>query len=77
MFFQNPFCICFSFKNLGASRGFAFVEFNTIDEAALWMDLTQVPALTTRPTTANTLLKTQLFYKTYPEKKTAYKYMIK
>lgn len=43
MFFQNPFCICFSFNNLGASRGFAFVEFNTIDEAAHWMELTQVP----------------------------------
>uniref|UniRef100_A0A1B0BZC2 RNA-binding protein 5 n=1 Tax=Glossina palpalis gambiensis TaxID=67801 RepID=A0A1B0BZC2_9MUSC len=28
-------------RTTGASRGFAFVEFNTVDEAAHWMDLTQ------------------------------------
>ncbi|XP_065358757.1 RNA-binding protein 5-A-like [Calliphora vicina] len=28
-------------RTTGASRGFAFVEFNTVDEAAHWMELTQ------------------------------------
>lgn len=30
------------FKNLGASRGFAFVEFSTEEEATRWMEYKQV-----------------------------------
>lgn len=42
-------CSFFSFRhlwkqrNLGASRGFAFVEFNTEEEATRWMEYKQVP----------------------------------
>lgn len=40
-------CFCFFsfshlFKNLGSSRGFAFVEFNTEEEASRWMEYKQV-----------------------------------
>lgn len=60
MFFQNPILYLLSFKNLGASRGFAFVEFHTIDEAAHWMELTQVPTspkyTSKSPTTAQNIL---------------------
>jgi len=34
--------------NLDSSRGIAFVEFNTVEEAKQWMDITQVSAQSTR-----------------------------
>ena len=41
------FCVSLSFalvssRRLGASRGFAFVEFNTEEEATRWMEYKQV-----------------------------------
>lgn len=35
-------CLLSSVQNLGASRGFAFVEFNTEAEAINWMEYKQV-----------------------------------
>lgn len=36
------FCVCSLLQNLGASRGFAFVEFSTEEEATRWMEYKQV-----------------------------------
>lgn len=41
-FLQKHFVFASYSNYLGASRGFAFVEFNTVEEAARWMELTQV-----------------------------------
>lgn len=43
MIFLQKHSVFASYSNyLGASRGFAFVEFNTTEEAAQWMEYTQV-----------------------------------
>jgi len=36
------FCCLFYSHNIGASRGFAFVEFSTEEEATRWMEYKQV-----------------------------------
>lgn len=40
--------LCWSICCVGASRGFAFVEFNTLQEASQWMEMKQVSCRLTR-----------------------------
>lgn len=35
-------CSIFTINETGASRGFAFVEFNSVQEATRWMDMKKV-----------------------------------
>lgn len=46
-FFDENILYLLLSENLDSSRGIAFVEFNTVEEAKQWMDITQVSAQST------------------------------
>lgn len=48
IFVKNICVLLYFLYTLGASRGFAFVEFNTEQEATRWMEYKQVPLYHTK-----------------------------